>query len=147
MNERTRRSRAVEDYLKAIYKLQQEHSPVPTTLLAAELSRSPASVTNMVKGLAAQDLVVHVPYYGVRLSPAGEVEALGIIRRHRVIETYLIERLGYTWDGVHVEAEWLERRKPWWIAWRQRLATRPSIRMAPRFRVRMGRSCGGTCLC
>ena len=108
MTERTRRSRAVEDYLKAIYKLQQEHGPVPTTLLAAELSRSPASVTNMVKGLAAQDLVAHVPYYGVRLSPAGEAAALGIIRRHRVIETYLIERLGYTWDGVHVEAEWLE---------------------------------------
>jgi DtxR family Mn-dependent transcriptional regulator len=62
----------------------------------------------MVKGLAAQDLVAHVPYHGVRLSPAGEAAALGIIRRHRVIETYLIERLGYTWDGVHVEAEWLE---------------------------------------
>ena len=108
MNERTRRSRAVEDYLKAIYKLQQEHGPVPTTLLAAELSRSPASVTNMVKGLAAQGLVSHVPYHGVRLSPAGEAAALRIIRRHRVIETYLIERLGYTWDGVHVEAEWLE---------------------------------------
>ena len=58
MSEHTRRSRAVEDYLKAIYKLQQEHGQVPTTLLAAELSRSPASVTNMVKGLAAQDLVV-----------------------------------------------------------------------------------------
>jgi len=108
MNERTRHSRAVEDYLKAIYKLQQQRGPVPTTLLAAELSRSPASVTNMVKGLAAQDLVAHVPYHGVRLSAAGEAAALGIIRRHRVIETYLIERLGYTWDGVHVEAEWLE---------------------------------------
>jgi len=108
MNERTRHSLAVEDYLKAIYKLQQEHGPVPTTLLAAELSRSPASVTNMVKGLAGQDLVAHVPYYGVRLTSAGEAAALRIIRRHRVIETYLIERLGYTWDGVHVEAERLE---------------------------------------
>lgn len=77
MTERTRRSRAVEDYLKAIYKLQQEHGPVPTTLLAAELSRSPASVTNMVKGLAAQDLVAHVPYYGVRLSPAGKPQRSG----------------------------------------------------------------------
>ena len=108
MKERTRHSRAVEDYLKAIYKLQLEHGPVPTTLLAAELDRSPASVTNMVKGLAAQDLVAHVPYHGVRLTPAGESAALKIIRRHRVIETYLIERLGYTWDGVHGEAEWLE---------------------------------------
>ncbi|MGW8281985.1 MAG: metal-dependent transcriptional regulator, partial [Gemmatimonadota bacterium] len=108
MNERTRHSRAVEDYLKAIYKLQQQEGPVPTTLLAAELGRSPASVTNMIKGLASQGLVAHEPYYGVQLTPAGQSEALKIIRRHRVIETYLIERLGYTWDSVHAEAERLE---------------------------------------
>lgn len=101
-------SRAVEDYLKAIFKLQAESAPVSTTALAAELARSAASVTNMVKGLAEQGLVVHEPYRGVRLTPLGESTALRIIRRHRVIETYLIERLGYTWDGVHVEAERLE---------------------------------------
>jgi DtxR family Mn-dependent transcriptional regulator len=102
-------SRAVEDYLKAIFKLQQaEGSPVSTTALASELERSAASVTNMVKGLAEQGLLEHEPYRGVRLTPRGEGTALAIIRRHRVIETYLIERLGYTWDGVHVEAERLE---------------------------------------
>ncbi len=101
-------SRAVEDYLKAIFKLQAESVQVSTTALAGELDRSAASVTNMVKGLAEQDLLVHQPYHGVRLTPQGESAALKIIRRHRVIETYLIERLGYTWDGVHVEAERLE---------------------------------------
>jgi DtxR family Mn-dependent transcriptional regulator len=98
----------VEDYLKAIYKLQGESVPVSTTSLAAELDRSAASVTNMIKGLAEQGLLVHEPYRGVHLTEAGESAALAIIRRHRVIETYLIERLGYTWDGVHDEAERLE---------------------------------------
>ena len=101
-------SRAVEDYLKAIFKLQGERLPVSTTALASELDRSAASVTNMVKGLAEQGLLDHEPYRGVRLTPQGESTALRIIRRHRVIETYLIERLGYTWDGVHEEAERLE---------------------------------------
>ena len=101
-------SRAVEDYLKAIFKLQAESLQVSTTALAGELDRSAASVTNMVKGLADQGLLVHEPYRGVRLTPRGETTALRIIRRHRVIETYLIERLGYTWDGVHEEAERLE---------------------------------------
>lgn len=81
---------------------------VSTTALAAELDRSAASVTNMVKALAEQGLLEHRPYHGVRLTPGGESAALLIIRRHRVIETYLIERLGYTWDGVHQEAERLE---------------------------------------
>jgi len=101
-------SRAVEDYLKAIFKLQEGEGAVSTTALAAELDRSAASVTNMVKGLAGQGLVEYEPYHGVRLTGRGEATALGIIRRHRVIETYLIERLGYTWDGVHAEAERLE---------------------------------------
>lgn len=101
-------SRAVEDYLKAIFKLQGESLPVSTTALASEMDRSAASVTNMVKGLAEQGLLDHEPYRGVRLTPRGESTALRIIRRHRVIETYLIERLGYTWDGVHEEAERLE---------------------------------------
>ena len=101
-------SRAVEDYLKAIFKLQAESLQVSTTALAGELDRSAASVTNMVKGLAEQGLLVHEPYRGVRLTQRGESTALRIIRRHRVIETYLIERLGYTWDGVHEEAERLE---------------------------------------
>ena len=104
-------SRAVEDYLKAIYKLERSVSPsapASTTALAESLERSAASVTNMVKSLADQGLVSHEPYRGVRLTTDGQRAALRIIRRHRVIETYLIERLGYTWDGVHAEAERLE---------------------------------------
>ena len=101
-------SRAVEDYLKAIFKLQEGGEAVSTTALASRLDRSAASVTNMVKSLAEQGLLQHEPYRGVRLTPRGEATALGIIRRHRVIETYLIEKLGYTWDGVHQEAERLE---------------------------------------
>jgi len=102
------RSRAVEDYLKAIHHLQGENAPVSTSALAQQLDRSPASVTNMVKSLAERGLVEHEPYRGVQLSEAGEREALRIIRRHRVIEAYLIERLGYSWDRVHAEAERLE---------------------------------------
>jgi DtxR family Mn-dependent transcriptional regulator len=98
-------SRAVEDYLKAIRHLQQEGTPVSTSSLAQQLDRSPASVTNMIKSLADQGLVEHQPYHGVRLSAAGERSALRIIRRHRVIEAYLIEELGYSWDRVHAEAE------------------------------------------
>jgi DtxR family transcriptional regulator, Mn-dependent transcriptional regulator len=101
-------SRAVEDYLKAIFKLQESVRPVPTSALAGELGLSAASVTNMVKGLAERGLLDHEPYRGVELTPEGESAALRIIRRHRVIETYLIDRLGYTWDGVHAEAERLE---------------------------------------
>ena len=98
------RSRAVEDYLKAVYKLQQAQDSVATTALAEELDRSAASVTNMVKGLAEQGLLEHTPYRGVRLTASGELTALKIIRRHRVLELYLIETLGYRWDNVHAEA-------------------------------------------
>ncbi|MYC87532.1 MAG: metal-dependent transcriptional regulator [Gemmatimonadales bacterium] len=101
-------SRAVEDYLKAVYKLQQSGDPVSTTALAEELDRSAASVTNMVKSLAAQGLLRHTPYRGVLLTTAGKAAALRIIRRHRVIELYLIERLGFSWEDVHAEAERLE---------------------------------------
>lgn len=100
-------SRAAEDYLKAVYKLQGEES-ASTSALADELERSAASVTNMVKSLAEKGLLEHVPYHGVRLTREGEAAALRIIRRHRVIESYLIEKLGYSWDGVHQEAERLE---------------------------------------
>lgn len=102
------RSRAVEDYLKAVYKLQQSAPSVSTSALAEELGRSAASVTNMVQALAEQRLLEYVPYRGVRLTAVGELAALRIIRRHRVLELYLIEKLGYTWDNVHAEAERLE---------------------------------------
>lgn len=101
-------SRAAEDYLKAIYRLEGDGSAVSTSDLADSLGRAAPSVTNMIKGLAERGLVDHVPYHGVRLTPAGRSAALRILRRHRVIESYLIEQLGYGWDGVHAEAERLE---------------------------------------
>ncbi len=101
-------SRAAEDYLKAIYRLESHSSPVSTSDLADELGRAAPSVTNMVKGLAGRGLVEHALYHGVRLTPEGRDLALRILRRHRVIESYLIEKLGYAWDGVHREAERLE---------------------------------------
>jgi len=102
------RSRAVEDYLKAVYKLQQRAPVVSTTVLASELDRSAASVTNMVKGLAERGLLEHTPYKGVSLTASGELTALRIIRRHRVLELYLMEKLGYPWSDVHAEADRLE---------------------------------------
>lgn len=101
-------SGVVEDYLKAVYKLQPAGGTVSTSDLADELERSAAAVTSMVKSLAERGQLEHVPYHGVQLTREGEKSALRIIRRHRVIELYLIEKLGYTWDNVHEQAELLE---------------------------------------
>jgi DtxR family transcriptional regulator, Mn-dependent transcriptional regulator len=101
-------TREREDYLKTIYKLQQDESPVRTTLLAKALGVEPASVTGVVKRLAELNYVEHQPYRGVTLTRAGELVALEVIRHHRLIELYLIDALGYSWDEVHAEAERLE---------------------------------------
>ena len=101
-------SPVVEDYLKAVWSLQQTEAPVATSRIAERLGLSPAAVTAMVKRLAEQSLLRHEPYYGVRLTAAGELAALQIIRRHRVLELFLSEVLGYEWDRVHDEAERLE---------------------------------------
>ena len=101
-------SQAVEDYLKTIYKLQQEDATVATTEIARALDVSSASVTNMVKRLAQMKLAEHEAYKGVRLTEAGRKIALEIIRHHRLLETYLKEILGYSWDQMHEEAEHLE---------------------------------------
>jgi len=98
----------VEDYLKAVWMLQQAESPVATSRIAERLGLTSAAVTAMVKRLAEQQLLRHEPYYGVRLTAAGELAALRIIRRHRVLELFLVEKLGYEWDRVHDEAERLE---------------------------------------
>jgi DtxR family Mn-dependent transcriptional regulator len=98
----------VEDYLKAVWMLQQTESPVATSRIAERLGLSAAAVTAMVKRLAEQGLLRHEPYYGVRLTALGELAALRIIRRHRVLELFLVETLGYAWDRVHDEAERLE---------------------------------------
>jgi DtxR family transcriptional regulator, Mn-dependent transcriptional regulator len=99
---------AVEDYLKSIWVLQQAEDPVSTSRIAERLRLSAPAVTAMVKRLADHGLLRHEPYYGVRLTPSGERAALRIIRRHRVLELFLTEVLGYPWDRVHDEAERLE---------------------------------------
>lgn len=101
-------SPVVEDYLKAIWTLQQTEAPVSTSRIAERLGLTAAAITAMVKRLAEQGLLRHEPYYGVRLTPAGELASLRIIRRHRVLELFLTEMLGYEWDRVHDEAERLE---------------------------------------
>jgi DtxR family Mn-dependent transcriptional regulator len=101
-------SRSVEDYLKAIYRLGAAGDPASTSSIAQALDIQPASVTGMVKRMAETGLLEHVPYRGVRLTEAGTREALRVLRRHRILETYLCARLGYTWDDVHEEAERLE---------------------------------------
>jgi DtxR family Mn-dependent transcriptional regulator len=101
-------SRSVEDYLKAIYHLTEHGVPASTTAIADALDFAPPSVSGMVKRLAEAGLVEHQPYKGVTLTRDGRHGALRMLRRHRIIETYLVSHLGYTWDNVHDEAESLE---------------------------------------
>lgn len=101
-------SHAMEDYLKAIYRLQEQQGQVTTQRLADELGVTGPSVTNMVKRLDEMRLLRHTRYHGVELTPAGRKIALEVIRHHRLLELYLAETLGYAWDEVHDEAERLE---------------------------------------
>ncbi len=102
-------TRSVEDYLKAVLQLTEEPGTVAsTTGIAEALDLAPPSVSGMIKRLAEQGLLRHEPYHGATLTAAGRRAALRILRRHRLIEAYLVERLGYTWDTVHDEAERLE---------------------------------------
>ena len=101
-------STSAEDYLKAVYLLTLSGPYAATTEIAARLSVSAPSVTGMVRRLAEQGLLDHVPYHGIALTAAGKRAALAVVRRHRILETYLVERLGLGWDEVHAEAERLE---------------------------------------
>ncbi len=101
-------SRAMEDYLKAIYQFARDDEKVSTSNLAQQMNCSPASVTNMLQKLSELKLVEYEPYQGVTLTAAGRKVALEILRHHRLIELYLAEVLGYSWDKVHAEAEQLE---------------------------------------
>jgi len=101
-------SRAIEDYLKAIYQSSSKDNRVSTTQLAEKMSCSAASVTNMLQKLSELKMVLYEPYQGVVLTPAGKKVALEIVRHHRLIERYLADVLGYSWDKVHDEAEALE---------------------------------------
>ncbi len=101
-------TRSVEDYLKAIYQLSPEGRPAATSEIANLLALSAPSVTGMVKRLSEHGLLEHIPYKGVQLTEDGRRAALRMVRRHRLIEAYLVEFLGYSWDTVHEEAERLE---------------------------------------
>jgi DtxR family transcriptional regulator, Mn-dependent transcriptional regulator len=99
---------AMEDYLKIIFKLEEEGSSVTTQSIAERLQVQSPSVTNMIKRLADLNLVEHRPYRGVVLTFSGRKAALEVIRHHRLLELYLADALGYSWDEVHDEADRLE---------------------------------------
>ena len=99
---------AVEDYVKTIYKLQTQTDTVSTSALAERKGTTAAAVTKMLKHLAQLNLVSYTPYHGTRLSPMGEKIALEVIRHHRLLELYLAQAMGYSWDQVDAEAEKLE---------------------------------------
>ena len=104
-------SQTIQNYLRAIYKLQNRHGAdgsVNTTLLSETMGVAAASVTAMFKKLAEMQLVRHTPYKGVALTDAGEKVALEVVRHHRLLERYLMETLGYSWDEVDAEADRLE---------------------------------------
>ena len=99
---------AEENYLKAIYKLSLTAGNVSTNQIAAELATKASSVTDMVRKLAEKALVNYTRYQGVSLTKAGEKVALNIIRRHRLWEYFLVEKLHFKWDEVHDMAEEME---------------------------------------
>lgn len=103
-------TQSIQDYLKEIYDLNLAGSPASTTDLAARLGIAPASVTGMLQRLAGapHPLIKYRKHQGVTLTAEGERAALEVIRHHRLLETYLVRALGYSWDEVHEEANRLE---------------------------------------
>lgn len=103
-------TRSTQDYLKHIYELTETGQPASTNDLAHELNVKPASVTGMIQKLASEKpaLVEYQKHQGVTLTSAGRKAALEVIRHHRLLETWLVQTLGYSWDEVHEEAERLE---------------------------------------
>lgn len=102
-------SSSIEDYVKAIYAFTEwQDKPITSTALAGRLGVANSSVSEMVRKLKDLGLVNHEPYSPIRLTESGLKLALSMVRRHRLLETYLVRELGYTWDEVHDEAEQLE---------------------------------------
>lgn len=101
---------STQDYLKHIYELTKHNAPASTNMLAARLKVRPASVTGMIQKLANEKpaLVEYQKHQGVTLTKEGRRAALEVIRHHRLLETWLVQTLGYSWDEVHEEAERLE---------------------------------------
>jgi len=105
---RDRLTESQQDYLKQIFLLTENSDSVSTQSLAERMGVRPASVTGMVKHLDQRGLVVYRPYHGVRLTSCGRRVALEMLRHHRLLESFLVASLGYSWDEVHAEAERLE---------------------------------------
>ena len=102
-------SASVQDYAKAVYALESRGgAAVSTNDLAARLGVTPASVSGMVRKLTEVGIVEHEPYHGVRLTDQGRRVALEVLRHHRLLELFLAQELGMSWDRVHAEAEVLE---------------------------------------
>lgn len=102
-------SSSIEDYVKVIYSFTEwQDKPITSSRLAQRLGVANSSVSEMVRKLKDQGLVDHKPYSAITLTEDGVRLALSMVRRHRLIETYLVQELGYSWDEVHDEAELLE---------------------------------------
>jgi DtxR family Mn-dependent transcriptional regulator len=103
-------TKVIEDYLKSIYELTRDNERATTNQIAERMGVTPASVTNMIQKLSAADppLLDYRKHHGVQLTPDGERIALEIIRHHRLLEMFLHQTLGYSWDEVHEEADRLE---------------------------------------
>ena len=101
-------SRSRQDYLKALYALAPENETVTTSALAERLQVSAPSVTSMLGKLARAKLVTHTPRAGAQLTARGRKEAIAMVRRHRILETFLVRVLGLDWSDVHEDAEVLE---------------------------------------
>ncbi|MBW2961685.1 metal-dependent transcriptional regulator [Mesonia aestuariivivens] len=98
-----------ENYLKAVYNLQKHYKKgVPTNAIAEEMATKASSVSDMIKRLAEKKLLFYKKYQGAKLSESGEAHAIKVIRKHRLWETFLVEKLNFSWDEVHDIAEQLE---------------------------------------
>lgn len=104
-------SQSEEDYLKALYHLEMDFDAVSTNSIADYLDMKPSSVTDMLKKLAEKKFINYQKYRGTSLTKKGKLIALSIIRKHRLWETFLVEKLGFGWDQVHIIAEQLEHIK------------------------------------
>lgn len=103
-----RHTETEENYLKCILRQSVPGTPVSTNAIAHNIGTSPASVTDMMKKLADKELVNYTPYKGVTLTANGQKIALKIIRKHRLWEVFLVQKLNFSWDNVHDVAEQLE---------------------------------------
>lgn len=97
-----------QDYLKAILSFELRGSKASTSAISKKLSTRPASVTGMFRVLSDRDLVEYIPYQGAKLTKKGRDEAISLLRKHRLWETFMVEKLGFGWDEVHDVAEQLE---------------------------------------